>query len=137
MRAAAHIQNQVCGVKRKIPNWKYFHGFLTLTDGEYTCEMYAFIMRHLKMRLGRAHSSNGASLSGHMQPFCQHATTPRHRILCAKLPDRDLKFECSVLHSNVDFYFKFDEYSKKKELTALKVTQVCNVKQQNKLLFYS
>ncbi len=37
-----------------------------------------------------------------------------HRILCAtyKLPDRHLKFECSVLHSNVDFYFKFDEYSK-------------------------
>ncbi len=37
---------------------------------------------------------------------------PRHRILCAKLPDRHLKFECSVLHSNVDFYFKFAEYSK-------------------------
>ncbi len=39
--------------------------------------------------------------------------TPRHRILCAKLPDGHLKLECSVLHSNVDFfiYFKFEEYS--------------------------
>ncbi len=27
-------------------------------------------------------------------------------------PDGHLKFECNVLHSNVDFYFKFDEYSK-------------------------
>ncbi len=34
----------------------------------------------------------------------------RHRILCSKLPDGHLKFECSVLSSNVDFYFKFDEY---------------------------
>ncbi len=41
-----------------------------------------------------------------------NATTPRLRILCAKLPDGHLKFECSVLHSNVDFYFKFDKYSK-------------------------
>ncbi len=41
--------------------------------------------------------------------------TPRHRILCAKLPDGHLKFECSVLCSNVDFYFKFNEYSKKKK----------------------
>ncbi len=39
---------------------------------------------------------------------------PRHRILCAKLPDGHLKFECSILRSNVDFYFKFDEYSKLK-----------------------
>ncbi len=31
---------------------------------------------------------------------------------CANLRDGHLKFECSVLHSNVDFYFKFDEYSK-------------------------
>ncbi len=31
---------------------------------------------------------------------------------CAKLSDEHLKFECSVLHSNVDFYFKFDEYFK-------------------------
>ncbi len=34
---------------------------------------------------------------------------------CAPLirqPDGHLKFECNVLHSNVDFYFKFDEYSK-------------------------
>ncbi len=38
--------------------------------------------------------------------------TSLHRILCAKLPDRHLKFDCSVLHSNVDFYFKFDEYTK-------------------------
>ncbi len=33
---------------------------------------------------------------------------------CAPLirqPDGHLKFECNVLHSNVDFYFKFDEYS--------------------------
>ncbi len=29
-----------------------------------------------------------------------------------RLPDAHLKFECNVLHSNVDFYFKFDEYSK-------------------------
>ncbi len=49
--------------------------------------------------------------------------TPRHRILCAKLPDGHLKFECSVLCSNVDFYFKFYEYSKfKKKLTALRLT---------------
>ncbi len=39
----------------------------------------------------------------------KHATTPHHRILCAKLPEH-LKFECNILHSN--FYFKFDEYSK-------------------------
>ncbi len=38
--------------------------------------------------------------------------TPCHRILCAKLPDGHLKFDCSVLHLNVDFYFKFSEYSK-------------------------
>ncbi len=34
---------------------------------------------------------------------------------CAPLirqPDGHLQFECNVLHSNVDFYFKFDEYSK-------------------------
>ncbi len=34
---------------------------------------------------------------------------------CAPLirqPDGHIKFECNVLHSNVDFYFKFDEYSK-------------------------
>ncbi len=34
---------------------------------------------------------------------------------CAPLirqPDGHLKFECNVLHSNGDFYFKFDEYSK-------------------------
>ncbi len=31
---------------------------------------------------------------------------------CAKLLEGDLKIECSVLDSNVDFYFKFDEYSK-------------------------
>ncbi len=29
-----------------------------------------------------------------------------------RLPDAHLKFECNVLHLNVDFYFKFDEYSK-------------------------
>ncbi len=29
-----------------------------------------------------------------------------------RLPDEHLKFECNVLHSNVDLYFKFDEYSK-------------------------
>ncbi len=50
----------------------------------------------------------------------------RHRILCAKLPDGHLKFECSVLHSNVDFYFKFDEYAKFLFfLTALMSTIVC------------
>ncbi len=38
--------------------------------------------------------------------------TPHHRILCAKLPDGHLIFECSVLHSNVDFFILFDEYSK-------------------------
>ncbi len=37
--------------------------------------------------------------------------TPRQRISCAKLPDEHLKFDCSVLHSNVDFYYKFDECS--------------------------
>ncbi len=31
---------------------------------------------------------------------------------CAKLPNRHLQFECSVLHLNVDLYFKFDKYSK-------------------------
>ncbi len=38
----------------------------------------------------------------------------RHLVLlfCAKLPDGHLKFECSILHSNVEFYFKFDDYSK-------------------------
>ncbi len=41
-----------------------------------------------------------------------NATTPRHRISCAKLPDGHLQFECSILQSNVDFYFKFDKYSK-------------------------
>ncbi len=30
----------------------------------------------------------------------KNATTPRHRILYAKLPDGHLKFEYSVLHSN-------------------------------------
>ncbi len=35
----ACVQNQVCGVKRKITKWKYLHGFLTFTDGEYTCQM--------------------------------------------------------------------------------------------------
>ncbi len=28
-------------------------------------------------------------------------------LVIAKLPDGHLKFECSILHSNVDFYFKF------------------------------
>ncbi len=28
------------------------------------------------------------------------------------LPDGHLTFECSVLYSNVEFYFKIDEYSK-------------------------
>ncbi len=37
--------------------WKYFHGFLTLTDGEYTCEM-------LVMHLGKEHiAQNSSSLS--------------------------------------------------------------------------
>ncbi len=36
----------------------------------------------------------------------------RNRILFAKLSDGHLKFKCSILHSNVDFYFKFDEDSK-------------------------
>ncbi len=35
-----------------------------------------------------------------------------NRILCVKPPDGHLKFECSLLHSNVVFYFKFDEYLK-------------------------
>ncbi len=36
------------------------------------------------------------------------------------MPDGHLQFECSVLHSNVDFYLKFDECSKFKfVLTAL------------------
>ncbi len=29
-----------------------------------------------------------------------------------RLPDTHLKLECNVLHSNVYFYFKLDEYSK-------------------------
>ncbi len=37
--AHARVQKQVCEVKRKIARWKYFHGFLTFTDGEYTCEI--------------------------------------------------------------------------------------------------
>ncbi len=38
----------------------------------------------------------------------------RHLVIASrvKLTDGHLKFECSDLHSNVDFYFKFDEYSK-------------------------
>ncbi len=37
--------------------WKYFHGFLTFTDGEYTCEMQV-------MRLGKEHmAQNSTSLS--------------------------------------------------------------------------
>ncbi len=36
----------------------------------------------------------------------------RHRISCGTLPDGHLKFECSILHSNVHFYFKCDKYSK-------------------------
>ncbi len=32
----------------------------------------------------------------------------RLKKVCAKRPDRHLKFECSVLHSNVDYYFKFE-----------------------------
>ncbi len=39
MCATVLVQNQVCGVKRKIAKWKYLHGFLTFTDGEYTCEI--------------------------------------------------------------------------------------------------
>ncbi len=35
MHAAARVQNQACGVRR-IARWKYFHGCLTFTDGEYT-----------------------------------------------------------------------------------------------------
>ncbi len=37
----------------------------------------------------------------------------RHLVIafCAKLPDAHLKFKCNTLHSNVDFYFKFGEYS--------------------------
>ncbi len=52
----------------------------------------------------------------------------RHRISCAKLPGGHLKFECSVLYSNVDFYFKFDEYSKFRFfLTALlRITSIIN-----------
>ncbi len=47
-RTAAHVQNQVCEVERRITKQKLmqvcskmeiFHGFLTFTDGEYTCEM--------------------------------------------------------------------------------------------------
>ncbi len=42
----------------------------------------------------------------------QTRTKQQHLVIafCAKLPDGHLKFQCSVLHSNVDFYFKFDEY---------------------------
>ncbi len=45
---------------------------------------------------------------------CNDTYLHLHRILCTtdKLPDAHLKLECNVLHSNVDFYFKFDEYSK-------------------------
>ncbi len=45
----------------------------------------------------------------------------RHLVIafCAKLPDGHLKFDCSVLHSKVDFYFIFDEYSKLHFFTAL------------------
>ncbi len=35
----------------------------------------------------------------------KNATTPRHRILVSRLPDGHLKFECSILHSNMDFLF--------------------------------
>ncbi len=44
-----------------------------------------------------------------------HLPTSSSHLSCAPLirqPVRHLKFECNVLHSNVDFYFKFDEYSK-------------------------
>ncbi len=34
----------------------------------------------------------------------------RHLVI-AKLPDAHLQFKCSIFHSNVDFNFKFDEYS--------------------------
>ncbi len=45
-----------------------------------------------------------------------------HHIFCANLPDRHLKFECSVLHSNLDFYFKFGKYSKCKFILTALVT---------------
>ncbi len=35
--------------------WKYFHGFLTFTDGEYTCEMQV-------MHSGKAHIAQTARL---------------------------------------------------------------------------
>ncbi len=48
--------------------WKYFHGFLTFTDGEYTCEMQV-------MHLGKQHISNTLNSASfcqrHTQPFCQ------------------------------------------------------------------
>ncbi len=48
MRTAALILNEVCEVSREsqakahallTAKWKYFHGSLTFTDGEYTCEL--------------------------------------------------------------------------------------------------
>ncbi len=43
--------------------------------------------------------------------------TPTYIVIASRaplirLPVAHLKFERNVLHSNVDFYFKFDEYSK-------------------------
>ncbi len=51
-----------------------------------------------------------------------NATRPRHRIFCAKLPDGHLTFECSVLPSKVDFYFKFDSPSGKQSSSGATLT---------------
>ncbi len=65
--AHACVQNQVCEFsgESQSSKTKYFHGFLSFTDVEYTCEMYV-------MHLGKEHiAQNSASLSGHTQTFSQ------------------------------------------------------------------
>ncbi len=65
------------------------------------------------------------SLADHMPVKCNDTyiiITSRAPLI--KLPDTQLKFKCNFLHSNVDFYFKYAEYSKFKFffLTALDQT---------------
>ncbi len=65
-------------------------------------------------------ASSGFHWTGKKKHY--NATRPRHRILCAKLPDGHLQFECSVLHLKVDFYFKFDSPSGKQSSSGATLT---------------
>ncbi len=81
MRAAALVLNEVCEFSGESQSKSsctsdsniltYFHGFLTFTDGEYTCEMQV-------MHLGKVHS---ASLSAaHVAFLSKHLTASRFKL---------------------------------------------------------